>query len=76
MGLTTTVLGLVLGGFITIATALLVESLRRPQLNIAIENPPQDSEYQGRPAQRSRYLRVLVSNETAVVGRLVDARIR
>jgi hypothetical protein len=61
--LITTALGVVLGGFITIGTALLVENLRKPRLEVAIESPPQDSEYQGRPAQRSRYLRVLVSNQ-------------
>lgn len=58
-----TAFGVVFGGIVTIATALFVESMRRPQLDIEIEDPPQDVTYSNRPAQTSRYLRVLVNNK-------------
>ncbi len=47
----------------TIATALFVENMRRPRLSIQIEDPPPEAAYQNRPAQNTRWVRVLVSNE-------------
>lgn len=64
MDLIGTIFGVVVGGIVTIATALFVESMKRPQLRIQIEEPPQDATYSSRPAQSSRYLRVLVNNKS------------
>lgn len=59
-----TILGIVAGGLITIVTALFVESMKRPRLSMQIEETPQNVIYEDRPARTSRYLRVLVSNES------------
>lgn len=58
------VASVVIGGLITILTAIVVEYLRTPRLTLAIEEPPCDLEYDGnRPARRARYLRLILRNE-------------
>jgi hypothetical protein len=56
-------LQVVLGGFITIGTAVLVEYLRRPSLHLSIEDPPHDRQFGGTlPARDVRFLRVKLFN--------------
>jgi hypothetical protein len=56
--------GLVIGGLITITTAMIVEYLRRPRLQLIIEDPPCDVAYPaGKPAQNTRYLRLKLRNK-------------
>ena len=59
-----TMLQLVVGGIITILTAVIVEYLRKPRLKFSIETPPLDVDYgAGRPAKDVRYLRLNLLNE-------------
>src|SRR6266536_3290350 len=57
------IIGVVIGGLITIVTAMCVEYLRTPQLYLFIEVPPCDVGYApGKPARNSRYLRLKLRN--------------
>ncbi len=57
-------ISIILGGLITIIVTMLVESYRRPKLSLSMEDPPLDVPYPpGRPAQRARYLRVILRNK-------------
>lgn len=59
-----TAIGIIIGGLITVATAVYVEYLRTPRLRLAIEQPPCDIPYPpGCPALNARYLRLKLSNE-------------
>ena len=54
----------VLGAIIAIILTVWVARLHRPSLRLSIEEPPFEITYEpGRPAAKSRYLRVLVHNE-------------
>jgi hypothetical protein len=52
----------ILGALASIAIAILVEWLRKPRLDIVMENPALDRSYEDAPAKNARYLRVLVRN--------------
>jgi hypothetical protein len=52
---------IVLGGLITILTAILVEVLRQPRLRLQIDQP-YDGTYAGAPAAEVRFLRILIEN--------------
>jgi hypothetical protein len=57
-------LSIIVGGLITIATAMAVEYFRRPKLALSIEAPPCDVPYaQNRPANNARHLRLKLRNE-------------
>jgi hypothetical protein len=57
-------LGVVIGATISIFITVTVARLYRPSLRLSIEEPPCDILYEeGRPARRSRYLRLLLLNE-------------
>ena len=52
--------GVILGGFISIVTAMLIEYFRRPALHLQIDQPI-DLSYSGQyPAQQVRFVRVMV----------------
>jgi hypothetical protein len=54
----------VVGGVITIVTAVFIEYLRTPSLGFSIESPPLDVIYpENRPAREVRYLRLKLSNK-------------
>ncbi|HTT22859.1 MAG TPA: hypothetical protein VMG82_28270 [Candidatus Sulfotelmatobacter sp.] len=58
------IVSVVIGGLITILTAMGVEYLRRPRLHLIIEDPPLDVEYPaGKPARNTRYLRLKLHNK-------------
>jgi hypothetical protein len=58
-----TALSIILGGLITIVTAIFIEYLRRPRLDIRI-TPPVDRNYpDDRPVHRAKYLVVHVRNK-------------
>jgi hypothetical protein len=58
------IVGVVVGGVITILTAILIEKLRAPKLTLSIESPTCDMTYPpGKPAGAARYLRLKLSNE-------------
>jgi hypothetical protein len=50
------------GAVIAVLVAVGVEYLRRPNLKLIIESPQVDAEYEGRPAQKARYLRLRLFN--------------
>lgn len=54
---------IVLGGIITILTAIFVEYMRRPRLELRIIGPV-DVPYQDRPANRAKYLRLEIQNKS------------
>jgi len=55
---------IVIGGLITILTAIFIEYLRRPVLQLSIETPPYDITYRDqRPAVYARYLRLKLFNK-------------
>jgi hypothetical protein len=56
-----TFFSVVLGGLVTIFTAIFVEHRRKPKLQITIRKPT-DASYQGAPAQNARFLCVTVTN--------------
>ena len=57
-------LGVIGGAIIAILIAIGIEYLRRPNLNLDIESPPQDSNYSANyPARESRYLRLVLHNQ-------------
>jgi len=60
-----TALSIVIGGLITILTAILVEYLRLPKLHLTIEYPPCDVAYPDgeRPAKNAKYLRLKLRNQ-------------
>jgi hypothetical protein len=53
----------ILGGIITILTAIFVENMRRPRLILRIIMPA-DLHYQGRPANRAKYLLLEIENKS------------
>jgi len=53
----------ILGGIITILTAIFVENMRRPHLTLRII-VPLDLHYQGRPANRAKYLLLEIENKS------------
>jgi hypothetical protein len=58
------ILGVVLGGLITIATTIAVEVLRRPVLSLSKEDPHFKMDYRpGLPFKVARYLRVVLTNK-------------
>jgi hypothetical protein len=58
-------LEVIAGAIIAILIATGVEYLRRPNLSLEIENPPQDVAYHpGRPATHARYLRLRLINNS------------
>jgi len=57
------VASIIIGGLITILTAIGVEYLRGPRLALSIEEPPCDILYAAtRPARHARYLRLILLN--------------
>jgi hypothetical protein len=58
------VLSVVLGGLITILTAIAVETLRRPKLKLRLCDP-KDNDYRGqeRPAQTARFINLVLENK-------------
>jgi hypothetical protein len=57
-------IGAIIGGFVSIGTAIAVEYLRRPNLILSIEKPPCDRTYgPNAPATNVRFLRVKLFNE-------------
>jgi hypothetical protein len=56
-------LGVIAGAIIAVLIAIGVEYLRRPNLSLKIETPPQDSKFSNHPAIESRYLRLLLRNK-------------
>jgi hypothetical protein len=56
-----TILSIVIGGLITITTAMVVEYLRLPKLDLVIENPPLDREMED-PKRACRNLRLILRN--------------
>lgn len=55
-------LGVVIGGVITMLTTIMVENLRKPHLEIGMAAPT-DREYQDRPAKHARFVHVAVRNK-------------
>lgn len=60
-----TAIGIIIGGIITILTAMGVEYLRLPVLTLTIEKPPLDRPHgpDGQGTRRSRHLRLILSNK-------------
>jgi hypothetical protein len=56
------IVGIILGGLITIFITIYVESQRKPRLRIGIVEPL-DRSYEGRPAKKARFLNVNVINK-------------
>jgi len=60
-----TVLDILIGGLITIATAIAIEYFRRPKLELCIERPPLDVLYRANaPARDARHLRLKLRNNS------------
>jgi hypothetical protein len=59
-------IGIIIGGLITVLTAIGVEYLRTPRLRLFIEEPHLDLHYAdgNRPALNARYLRLKLRNES------------
>jgi hypothetical protein len=58
-----TAIGIIAGGLITILTAIGIEYLRRPVLQLIIETPPLDLPSPSNPAKIRRHLRLKLQNE-------------
>jgi len=58
-------MSIVFGGLITIATALLIEYLRKPKLRITIEHPPLDRTDAAGKHHVSRHLRLKLRNDVS-----------
>ena len=56
------VIGVILGGLVTMMVSITVESLRRPRLKLRIA-PPVDKHFQERPASSARFLYLELMNE-------------
>lgn len=57
-----TILQVILGAIVAILITILVENLRKPRLQLGIDSPPTDVEYQNHPAKYARFLSVELAN--------------
>jgi hypothetical protein len=55
--------GVIAGAIIAVLIAIGIEYLRRPNLSLKIESPPQDSKFSNHPAKETRYVRLLLEND-------------